>query len=578
MSTTTRARYWAIGSAIGLSLALPVPTHANGLDADAFAAIIVAQAGPGGEREGRERHHGPQRGNDRQGQPQEEGERRQRGEAAEEKERPGRGGDNRKQAEGEQRQRGQVPQPGNASQRPQGQAAESNERRGRGEAENRRQPESEQRQRGQAPQPGSANQRPQGQAAESNERRGRGDAENRRQPESEQRQRGQAPQPGNANHRPQGQVDQSRRENEHPRGHAAPNAGDQRLGPQQGHGAAHDRRTGQDDAARSHGGDNRADRSDRQRGAASESRPGRGGHIDEIRKQRRERREADGRVIIEEPGNRRIIRDGRNTIIRHDESERFRRQARNVDVKRGKDNERITTITRPNGVTIVTVEDSNGRLLRRTRRGRDGREVVLIDNHRHGHHQRHHGHDGLAIFLDLAMPKVHIDRRHYIVEADIASEDDLYDAFIAPPITEIERGYSLDEIRYNYPLRARMRSVNLNTINFAFGSWEVDDQAFDKLAEVARAMNRALDRNPDEIFLIEGHTDAVGSDEDNLTLSDRRAETVAIILTEEFGVPAENLTTQGYGEQYLLVDTQEAERRNRRVTVRRITPLLGQNR
>src|SRR5690606_1725449 len=131
---------------------------------------------------------------------------------------------------------------------------------------------------------------------------------------------------------------------------------------------------------------------------------------------------------------------------------------------------------------------------------------------------------------------------------------------------------SLDEIRYNYPLRARMRSVNLNTINFAFGSWEVDDQAFDKLAEVARAMNRALDRNPDEIFLIEGHTDAVGSDEDNLTLSDRRAETVAIILTEEFGVPAENLTTQGYGEQYLLVDTQEAERRNRRVTVRRITP------
>src|SRR5690606_8917945 len=189
----------------------------------------------------------------------------------------------------------------------------------------------------------------------------------------------------------------------------------------------------------------------------------------------------------EEPGNRRIIRDGRNTIIRHDESERFRRQARNVDVKRGKDNERITTITRPNGVTIVTVEDRNGRLLRRTRRGRDGREVVLIDNHRHGHHQRHHGHDGLAIFLDLAMPKGHIDRRHYIVEADIASEDDLYDAFIAPPITEIERGYSLDEIRYNYPLRARMRSVNLNTINFAFGSWEVDDQAFDKLAEVARA-------------------------------------------------------------------------------------------
>ena len=52
------------------------------------------------------------------------------------------------------------------------------------------------------------------------------------------------------------------------------------------------------------------------------------------------------------------------------------------------------------------------------------------------------------------------------------------------------------------------------------------------------------------------------------------AETVATILTERFGIAAENLTTQGYGEQYLKIDTQEAERENRRVTVRNITPLL----
>jgi outer membrane protein OmpA-like peptidoglycan-associated protein len=38
------------------------------------------------------------------------------------------------------------------------------------------------------------------------------------------------------------------------------------------------------------------------------------------------------------------------------------------------------------------------------------------------------------------------------------------------------------------------------------------------------------------------------------------------------------LTTQGYGEQYLKVDTQSPERQNRRVAMRRITPLLqGQN-
>ena len=40
-------------------------------------------------------------------------------------------------------------------------------------------------------------------------------------------------------------------------------------------------------------------------------------------------------------------------------------------------------------------------------------------------------------------------------------------------------------------------------------------------------------------------------------------------------MPAENLTSQGYGEQYLKVPTDGPERRNRRVTIRNITPLLN---
>ena len=69
--------------------------------------------------------------------------------------------------------------------------------------------------------------------------------------------------------------------------------------------------------------------------------------------------------------------------------------------------------------------------------------------------------------------------------------------------------------------------------------------------------------------------DATGNDTDNLSLSDRRAESAAELLTQQFGVPAENLTSQGYGEQYLKVPSDGPERRNRRVTVRNITPLLN---
>jgi outer membrane protein OmpA-like peptidoglycan-associated protein len=94
------------------------------------------------------------------------------------------------------------------------------------------------------------------------------------------------------------------------------------------------------------------------------------------------------------------------------------------------------------------------------------------------------------------------------------------------------------------------------------------------LQNVANAMLALLEKNPAETFLIEGHADAVGSEIANLELSDRRAATVAQILTEFYNVPPENLSTQGYGEAYLKIRTQEAERLNRRVAVRRITPLV----
>ena len=121
-----------------------------------------------------------------------------------------------------------------------------------------------------------------------------------------------------------------------------------------------------------------------------------------------------------------------------------------------------------------------------------------------------------------------------------------------------------------------MPSVDINTITFESGSFTVTPDQAQRLSSIAAAINQTVKANPQEVFLIEGYTDAVGSDIDNLSLSDRRAQSVATVLTQQFQVPPENLTTQGYGEQYLKVNTQGASRENRRVTVRRITPLLQQ--
>jgi outer membrane protein OmpA-like peptidoglycan-associated protein len=120
-----------------------------------------------------------------------------------------------------------------------------------------------------------------------------------------------------------------------------------------------------------------------------------------------------------------------------------------------------------------------------------------------------------------------------------------------------------------------MRSVNIDTIHFEFGSWDIGADQASRLESVAAVIKEMVMENPREVFLIEGHTDAVGSDIDNISLSDRRAEAVANVLSQQFGVPTENIVTRGYGKQFLLIPTSGPEWRNRRVVVRRITPLLG---
>jgi outer membrane protein OmpA-like peptidoglycan-associated protein len=297
--------------------------------------------------------------------------------------------------------------------------------------------------------------------------------------------------------------------------------------------------------------------------------------LDEVQKGRQERVEDGGRRrVIQEPGNRVILKQDNRAIIRHDEAERFRRRP-DARSERRSDGTTETVYVRPDGVRIYTVVDGNGRLIRRYRRGPDGVERNFIDNRRFYRNLAIGvGIGALGIVaLNLAPPRVTIPRDEYIVDYDRASDDDFYAALSAPPIEDLERSYSLEEIRDNYELRQRLRRIDL-PIGFEFGSFEVGQDQLFKLERIARSILRVLERYPDDVIFIEGHTDAIGGDVDNLSLSDRRASAVAEILTETFGVPAENLVTQGYGEQHLKIDTQDPEVLNRRVSVINVSKLM----
>jgi len=89
-------------------------------------------------------------------------------------------------------------------------------------------------------------------------------------------------------------------------------------------------------------------------------------------------------------------------------------------------------------------------------------------------------------------------------------------------------------------------------------------EAQTNLADLATILNKYSDTN----ILIEGHTDATGSEDYNLDLSKRRAQSVANYLSLQ-QVIATRFTIMGYGETQPIADNETAEGRqaNRRVEI-----------
>ncbi len=87
--------------------------------------------------------------------------------------------------------------------------------------------------------------------------------------------------------------------------------------------------------------------------------------------------------------------------------------------------------------------------------------------------------------------------------------------------------------------------VNLENINYAFGSWELLDEsktALDTLVAILMV-------NPTITIEIMSHTDHVGSDQFNFDLSQKRAQSVVDYLIER-GISPQRLVAKGYGETW----------------------------
>jgi outer membrane protein OmpA-like peptidoglycan-associated protein len=83
-------------------------------------------------------------------------------------------------------------------------------------------------------------------------------------------------------------------------------------------------------------------------------------------------------------------------------------------------------------------------------------------------------------------------------------------------------------------------------------------------------LGHLIERNPQAVFRVEGHTDSFGGDQYNMDLSQRRAETVKDWVVGNMNIDPNRIQTQGFGKTRLIVPADKSvdeQQLNRRVEI-----------
>jgi len=105
--------------------------------------------------------------------------------------------------------------------------------------------------------------------------------------------------------------------------------------------------------------------------------------------------------------------------------------------------------------------------------------------------------------------------------------------------------------------------VSTNAILFESGSATLQPQSMGVIRQISQVLQQESNMN----LKIVGHTDSDGSEENNLALSQKRAEAVKNALVSVYGIDANRLRAEGKGETEPVADnsTTDGKAQNRRV-------------
>ena len=126
------------------------------------------------------------------------------------------------------------------------------------------------------------------------------------------------------------------------------------------------------------------------------------------------------------------------------------------------------------------------------------------------------------------------------------------------------RSLSLGEREEVAQLAATKPKIDLE-INFDYNSADISKASMQAVQELGKALSDPSLKG--STFVVAGHTDAMGTEQYNQGLSERRADTIKRYLTEKFGVNGSDLVTVGYGESKPKDANAPMDPTNRRVQV-----------
>jgi len=153
-------------------------------------------------------------------------------------------------------------------------------------------------------------------------------------------------------------------------------------------------------------------------------------------------------------------------------------------------------------------------------------------------------------------------------QAATVKQGETCETFQPGEFDKAERCYNqaLDDLPDPFTDEALVKALNILIINFESGKFDVPPVRLAALQKGAAFIKKLQQREPNIVLEVGGHTDSDGSDSDNQTLSNNRANAVKTILVK-FGVSAAGLQTRGYGETQPKFDNNTVQGKflNRRI-------------